>query len=296
MNSSSAPEQTLLQADPPAALPGAKRMTGRVFMGCDTPGPDVLTIQEIEGKRHRPVWDEATEIEYIARCREKAQTIARDIIAQAMAKAEEDAEAIRAAARQEMAAITEQARQQAYDETTAKFSAEFQAQFDVMVATLGPLLERIQGLGQEVWQARRADFVTLAKVFTNKALGVQMETRRAEVLQSLMDEAVAKLDAARDFVLKVAPQDLEMAQELMTAAKAARPDLGQWRLVADPGLALGGVTLETSDLLCDNGVESRLELIAPVLEQLDLPEDRVAAAQSASQSVDRSGPQGAAQG
>lgn len=281
MNSSSA--ETTLQADPPVAMPGAKRMTGRVFMGCDTPGPDVLTIQEIEGKRHRPVWDEATEAEYIARCREKAQTMARDIIARAMAKAEEDAEAIRAAARLEMQTITEEARKQAYEETTAKYSAEFQAQFDVMVGTLAPLLERIQGLGQEVWQARRGDFVTLAKAFTKKALNVQMETRRAEVLQSLMDEAVAKLDAARDFVLKVAPQDLEMAQELMTAAQAGRPDLGQWRLVADPALTMGGVTLETSDLLCDNGVESRLELIAPVLEQLDLPEDRLTASQGAAQ-------------
>lgn len=283
MNSCSSAEQPLLQADPPAAMPEAKRLTGRVFMGCDTPGPDVLTIQEIEGKRHRPVWDEATEAEYIARCRDKAQTIARDIIAQAMAKAEADAQAIREAARQEMAALTEQARQQAYDETTAKYSEEFQAQFDAMVATLGPLLERIQGLGQEVWQARRGDFVTLAKAFTRKALGVQMESRRAEILQSLMDEAVGKLDAARDFVLKVAPQDLEMAQELMTATQAGRPELGQWRLVADPGLALGGVTLETSDLLCDNGVETRLELIAPILEQLDLPEDRLSAAQGASQ-------------
>lgn len=277
MNSSSAVELPLLQADPPVAMPAAKRMTGRVFMGCDTPGPDVLTIQEIEGKRHRPVWDEATEEEYIARCREKAQTIARDIIAQAMAKAEADAEAIRSAAKMEMQTLTEQARQQAYEETTAKFSAEYQAQFDDMVATLAPLLHGIQGLGQEVWQARRGDFLTLAKAFTRKALGVQMQTRRAEILQSLMDEAVAKLDAARDFVLKVAPQDLELAQELMAAAQASRPDLGQWRMVADPGLALGGVTLETSDLLCHNGVESRLELIEPVLEQLDLPEDRTAA-------------------
>lgn len=274
MNSSN----TLL-ADPPPALPEPKRITGRVFMGCDTPGPDVISIQEIEGKRHRPTWDESTEVEYIARCREKAQTIARDIITKAMTKAEAEAEAIRSAARLEMDLVVESARQKAYDEATAEYTAQYEA----MAESLGALLGSIQTLGQEVWQARRADFVTLAKVFTKKALGVQMQTRRAEVLQSLMDEAVGRMDAAREFVLKVAPQDLELAQDIMAEAQARRPDLGQWRITTDASLSLGGVVLETSDLLCDNGVESRLGLIAPILEQMDLPEDRAAAAQSPAQ-------------
>lgn len=274
MNSSN----TLL-ADPPPAMPEPKRITGRVFMGCDTPGPDVISIQEIEGKRHRPTWDESTEAEYITRCREKAQTIARDIITKAMAKAEAEAEAIRSAARLEMDMVVESARQKAYEEATAEYTAQYEAMAD----SLGALLGAIQGLGQEVWQARRADFVTLAKVFTKKALGVQMETRRAEVLQSLMDEAVGRMDAAREFVLKVAPQDLELAQDIMAETQARRPDLGQWRFATDASLTQGGVVLETSDLLCDNGVESRLELIAPILEQMDLPEDRAAAAQSPAQ-------------
>lgn len=273
MNSSSplqSPADILAAAAP-------KRYTGRVFMGCDTPGPDVLTIQEIEGKRHRPVWDESTEAEYIARCREKAQTIARDIIAQAMAKAEADAEAIREAGRLEVASAVEAAQKQAYDEATA----QYQAQYDAMAATLGGLLGRIQTLGQEVWLARRNDFVALAKGFTEKALRVEMESRRADILRSLLDEAVARLDSAREFTLKVAPQDFELAQDLMETVSAKRPDLGQWRIGADPALKMGGVVLETSDLLCHNGVESRLELIAPVLAQLDLPEDRAAAAQGA---------------
>lgn len=277
MNSSSPLPQETIAA--PAAMPAPKRYTGRVFMGCDTPGPDVLTIQEIEGKRHRPVWDEATEEEYIARCREKAQTIARDIIVQAMAKAEADAEAIREAGRLEVAQAVEAAQKQAYEEATA----HYQAQYEAMALSLGTLLHGIQGLGTEVWQARRGDFVTLAKAFTERALRVEMGARRAEILRNLMDEAVARLDAARDFTLKVAPQDFELAQDLMEEAKARRPDLGQWRLSTDPGLAEGGVVLETSDLLCDNGVGSRLELIAPVLEQMDLPEDRTLASQGQSE-------------
>lgn len=274
MNSSDVPLATQTGAPAsPGVLPDPKLYTGRVIMGYDTPGPGVLTIQEIEGKRHRPVWDELTEKEYIARCREKAQVIARDIIAKAMVKAEADAEAIREAGRQEVAQAVAQARQQAYDDATAEYTAEYNA----MALTLNTLLGGIQGLGQEVWQSRRRDFVTLAKGFTEKALRVEMDQRRADILGSLMDEAVTRLDAHREFVLKVAPQDFELAADLIETVKAQRPDLGQWRLVTDAALAAGGVVLETADLLCDNGVESRLALISPVLDQLDLPEDMAAA-------------------
>jgi len=277
MNSSDLPQTDLSSGKPasPGVLPDPKLYTGRVIMGYDTPGPDVLTIQEIEGKRHKPVWDELTEKEYIGRCRDKAQTIARDIISQAMAKAEIDAEAIRETARQEMAQAVAEARQKAYDDATAEYTAEYNA----MALTLHTLLGGIQGLGNEVWQSRRRDFVTLAKGFTEKALRVEMDQRRADILGSLMDEAVARLDAHREFVLKVAPQDFELAADLIETVKAQRPDLGQWRLVTDASLVAGGVVLETSDLLCDNGLESRLALITPVLDQLDLSEDRTAAAQ-----------------
>ncbi len=246
--------------------PQAKHYTGRVIMGCDTPGPDYITIQEMEGKHHRPVWDAATEAEYIIRCRDKAQNMARDIITQAMAQGARDAEAIREEGRKEVEAAVEAARQEAQ----AQLDAEFQAQVQAMAS----LVEAIQGLGLEVWQSRRRDFASLAKSFTEKALRVEMDSRRADILSSLMDEALSRLDAHREFTLKVAPQDYELAKALMEEIQASRPDLGQWRLTADPALTEGGVVLETSDLLADNSLKSRLALLTPYLDQLELPEDR----------------------
>jgi len=250
-------------------VPQDKLYTGRVIMGCDTPGPDYITIQEMEGKRHRPTWDAATEVEYIERCRDKAQDMARTIITQALEKASREAEAIREEGRKEVEAAVASARQQAQEEAQARLDAEFQAQAEAMRS----LLEAISGLGLEVWQSRRHDFVVLAKTFTEKALRVEMDTRRAEILSSLMDEALSRLDAHREFTLKVAPQDYELAKALMEEIQAKRPDYGQWRLATDNALTEGGVVLETSDMLADNAIASRLALLAPYLDQLDLPED-----------------------
>jgi flagellar assembly protein FliH len=238
-------------------------------MGCDTPGAGFVTIQEIEGKRHRPVWDEATEAEYIDRCRDKAQHLAREIVTQALAQANRDAEAIREEGRREVEAAVAEARQQAQDEAQARLDAEFQVQSLAMRA----LVEAISGLGMEVWLSRRRDFAALAKTFTEKALRVEMDSRRAAILSSLMDEALTQLEAHREFVLKVAPQDFELAKALMEEIQAGRPDLGQWRLVVEAALTEGGVVLETSDMLADNAIHSRLALVQPYLDQLELPED-----------------------
>lgn len=250
------------------------RYSGRVLMGCDTPCSGFVTIQEVEGKRHRPRWDEATEQEYIARCKQKAETLAREIIQQAMAKAQVEAQAIRDTAHAEVEQAVAQARAEAEAEAQARLDAEVNAHVQAMAG----LLSGIQTLGQEVWAARRKDFATLAKNFTRKALSVEMDEKREAILARLMDEACSRLDAHREFTLKVSPQDFELARALMDDIQAARPDLGQWRLAADPGLTLGGVVLETPEMLADNAIGNRVALLDPYLEQLALPEDMAEAA------------------
>jgi len=250
-------------------LPEPPLYSGRVLMGCDTPGAGFVTIQEIEGKRHRPVWDESTEVEYIDRCKQKAECLAREIIGQAMQKAQVEAQAIRDTARAEVDQAVAEARAEAEAEAQTRLDAEVAA----TVQTMSALLASIQALGQEVWAARRNDFAALAKNFTKKALGVEMETRRAEILARLMDEACARLDAHREFTLKVAPEDFELARALMEEIQANRPDLGQWKLATEAGLTLGGVVLETPEMLADNALGNRVALLEPFLDQLALPED-----------------------
>ncbi|MGE4262977.1 MAG: FliH/SctL family protein [Desulfovibrio sp.] len=285
MNSSNTID-TAPQAPPPATPPAsplessqkeAPRYSGRVLLGCDSPGAGFMTIQEIEGKRHRPVWDEATEAEYIGRCKLKAEALAREIINQALHKAQAEAQAIRDTASAEVAAAVAQAKAEAETEAQLRLDAEV----DAHVQAMGALLAGIQTLGQEVWEARRKDFATLAKSFTKKALGVEMETRRAEILERLMDEACSRLDAHREFTLKVAPQDFELAQSLMQAIQARHPDLGQWKLATDPGLDMGGVVLETPEMLADNAIGNRVALLEPYLDQLALPEDLAQAREEA---------------
>lgn len=245
------------------------RYSGRVLIGCDTPGAGFVSIQSVEGNTCRPVWDERAEADYMDRCRKKAQGMAREIIAQAMQKAAEEAEVIRGQARAEVDRAVAEAQEQ--------LNAEFSSQAQAMAA----LLDSLQGAGCGVWRAKRRDFAALAKSFTKKALAVEMDSRRAEILEKLMDEACEHLDSQREFTLRVAPQDFELARAFMEEIAARRPDLGAWKLAADGALAQGGVVVETPEMLADNAVESRLAVLEPYLEQLGLPEDLNAAENAA---------------
>ncbi len=266
-----------MNSSSPTLPPATRRYSGRVVLGCDSPGPDFMTIQEIEGKRNGPVWDETTEAEYMERCRQRAEALARDIIIKAMAKAQADANAVRDHARAEV--------DQAVAEARAKAEAEAQQQLDTEISahvqSMGRLVAGLQGLGAEVWEARRSDFAALVRIFVRKTLNVEMDAHRAEILEGLLDEACQSMEGARDFTLKVAPQDFELAGALLEQLKTTRPDLGRWRLAADQSLAeSGGVVLETPQMLTDNSLASRMALIAPYLDQLSLPEDPAQAVKS----------------
>ncbi len=52
-------------------------LTGKVVMGMSTPGPDEMSIQELEGKRQL-LWDDSTNEEYLARVKEKAKEKAKE--------------------------------------------------------------------------------------------------------------------------------------------------------------------------------------------------------------------------
>lgn len=245
------------------------RFSGRVLLGCDTPGAGFISIQEAEGKRKPPAWDELTEAEYMERSRKKAEAMAKDILQKALAKAQAEAQAIREQARAEVDQAVAEARDQALAETQARLDVEYQAQVAAMARTLAGLTD----LGRDVWAVRRRDFASLTKGFVKKALLVELSEQRKTVLERLMDEACQRLEAHRDFTLRVAPEDFEIARELMEGVRQSRPDLGAWKITQDDGLAMGGVILETSEMLADNSVGNRVALLDPYLEQLGLPED-----------------------
>lgn len=136
------------------------RMTGKVVIGMDTPGPDEMTIQELEGKRQL-IWDDSTNEEYLTRVREKARDAAKEI----KMLAELEAEALRATARHEGYAQGLADAQAFVDQHIRDISSKAEA-----------LLAQLGAQGDTIFEARRETVVRLIRLALSKTLKVDRKS------------------------------------------------------------------------------------------------------------------------
>jgi flagellar assembly protein FliH len=236
-------------SDPTFAGP----FTGRVFLGADAPGgTDTTTVQAIEGKK-RLVWDTGMDREYQERVREKAAAAAREILA----KAVQEADALRALAREEGLA-----------EGLAQAQARTETELRNMAETVQAVCSAVADQGRVVWQARRQDFVALIRLAVEKTLGVELAERRQEILESLLAEALERLETQRQITVRVAPEDVKLVDRLLKIIQTDNPALHQWRIVPDASLGKGGVILETPEGKADNSLDGRFAGVEAILDQM----------------------------
>lgn len=227
-------------------------LTGKVVMGMNTPGPDELTIQEIEGKRQL-TWDEATDEEYMNRVRDKAREAAKEI----KLLAELEAEALRATSAQE-----------GYSEGLAKAQELVNQQIQDISTKGEDLFRQLGAQGTTIFEERREDIVALIKLAVSKTLNVELAEKRVESLQTLMQEALDRIDSKRELTVKCHPEDVTSLEEFLATIQERDPALKYWSVKADPGIQMGGVIVEGAGCRVDNTIDTRWEGVEPIFDQL----------------------------
>lgn len=225
----------------------------RVIVGMGAHGPSESTVAELQGQRDLTSWTHKTEEEYMERVRERATKAAKEIIAKAMADA---------------AQLREQAMAEGY-QTAAE---EAQRQLDEAVGGYSDALARTMEAvdqGQAALRTKHgADVTQLVRLAVERVIGIELDERRADVLASVLDQALEAIDSQRQLCIRVSPQDEEAVCGLMDHAKHRHPGLDKWCVRADEGLAPGGVVLESVQGMVDNTMEGRMAAVMQVLDRL----------------------------
>ncbi len=198
-----------------------------------------------------PNWNDETEARYMEQVRERAQQMAKEILAQALA----DAEQIRQRALSEgLEAGRGEARNQAKAETqkVAKF-------LDSLQTALVTEKERVYA------EHKQCLFQILRLAF-EKTLGVMLDTEREKVLQALFEEALTQLQTRTCVTVHVSPADLELTKGLVEQTRERRPDLPELRICSCVDLGLGGVRIESGDGLVDNSITARFDQVRAILD------------------------------
>ena len=223
---------------------------GRVIIGLQS-----KELRDVECREDSPWMDECSQEEFVERVREKARGAARDVLARAMEKSEE----IKSRAYQEgLAEGRDQGRQE-----NEKMATE-------LADRIHKALEGIATQREKIYAGYRRDMVVLLKAAVDKVLGWQLEEEREKTLFKLFDEAVEHLASGEELTVRVRPEDKEVVDRGVAALKENRPRMGSVQVVPSNDLEKGGVVVENENGIVDNSIESRLQAVRQILDQISL--------------------------
>ncbi len=213
------------------------------------------SLSSVERSRST-AWSEGDEAAYMARVKEKAAAMAKDILERAAAEA---------------AAVREQARQEGYAKGLEEAEAELETFRSGMADSVSGVLSAIEGQCSAIFSEWRGDLVALFRLAVEKVIARELSEDRAATLESLLPEAVAQLEKRRELVIRVHPDDEPVIADIINVTKERYPDVASWRVRADASMTPGGLLVESESSLADGRVESRAAVIEDVLQRLILP-------------------------
>ena len=205
------------------------------------------------GVNHPPsmIWNNETEDRYMEQVRQRAQQMAKEILAQALA----EAEAIRAGAR---------------DEGFAAGKLEAGTLVQAEKAKVGAFLDTLETAllaeKERVYAEHKQCLFQILRLAFEKTLGVMLDEQREQVLITLFEEAVSQLQANTCITVHVCQADFDLATALARQSREKRTDLPEVRIRISAGLEPGGVRVESGDGLVDNSITARFEQVRAILD------------------------------
>ncbi|MFW6005142.1 MAG: FliH/SctL family protein [Desulfonatronovibrionaceae bacterium] len=233
----------------------AGRTGGRVIMGLQSKALDEVSSQARDAIR---LATEENEEKFLARVKEKARAKASEIISQAMAECKE---------------IRKKAGQEGYQEGLTRAGQEIKARKDQLSQDLGSALKALQKEKHKIWQSHRQDITLILKASVEKILGLEINSQRTRVLESLLDQAMEQVEQKKALTLTVCSQDEKLVRELLDKARENNPDLGTCKIKTSSKIKSGGLILENGTGVVDNTIDSRYAQVKEIVDQISLEED-----------------------
>jgi len=246
----------MARADEERRTDTGKPITGKILVNSGSGKPLEVTVEDLKTRNRNSLWNAAVEAEYMERVRAKAAAKAQEIVSLAMTEAEH---------------LKQQAQEEGYAQGVATAQEQLAAAHQDMADSLAQALASVDVGRRQIWDDYRQDIVTLLGLAVEKILGIELGTRRNDILGHLLDQALDSIDAQRGLTIRVNPQDAETMREILDMGRERHPGLERWRLKNDPTMQPGGLIVESGQGIVDNSLESRMALVQSVLDQLEIP-------------------------
>ena len=155
-------------------------------------------------------------------------------------------------------------RQAGYDAALAEARERFAADSESIQAALRKLIEEFAGRRETLYTLARRDVLILAIALAERVCH-GLQTMEQEISESAMDacrEALELLSAASQVIIHAHPDDLAAVEKLSASWAQSQRANPHVKVVGDPAVGRGGVSVETPDSSIDATVATRLDRLA----------------------------------
>jgi len=208
----------------------------------------------VQEEPRRP-WNEETEEEYLERVRQRARNQAKAILDEAQSQAE---------------AIKAQAYEDGLNSAREEAEASLSAEREGLKRRFEELMQAFEREKVKLREACTGDLLRLLTAAVEKAVRTEFDSRKQEVLENLLGESLALLEGQREIAVSVHEDDLPAMRELIARLQDRGTLHGVWTVRSSTALRAGDLVIETPDGRIDNSLETRMEAVREVLEQIDL--------------------------
>jgi len=239
---------------------------------------DVVLAAQLHAK-----WSEETEAKYMESVRTRATSKVRAMLLQAKKRSDEiitEAEAnaleIRGNAEKAYAELLEDQKkaQEEYDRafeiSTKNANETMQEQLVQDQKALGEstavVLLSIHQQLQNLYDAWREDLRLLTLEAIQVGTGWIADSKREQILSSMLDECVRKMIEKKDYIIRVHPSDGALVTQVLENSREK-----SWSMEVNPDLEPGSLELESTHAMVKNSSKERKEFVQDILNNLVLP-------------------------
>jgi len=175
------------------------------------------------------------------------------------------AERLLAAAREEAAAIGEQARREGFEQGRAAGLAAGQEELASAARALAEALAEVQQMRAAVAEEVEREAVELALALAGKIVTATLQIR-PELVVEVLQGALRRVSGERTTAIVVNPSDLEIVRNALGELQSQAASDGRWDLQADQRVPAGGAIVRTDESEVDARIETQLERAAEAVE------------------------------
>ena len=202
---------------------------------------------------YAPLWDKATEKEYMDRVKTKAKEEASTILEQAF----REAESIRKNAQEEGFREGERTAKTTIEKTSIEYVRYFES-----------ILNAIEEYSKTLYSQMEEDIMEIIETAVERVTSIILTEHNKEIIQKTLLEAVQLVSIDKEFIISVNPEDYQCVLDVIHTLYEMYPASKHWHVKKNVDIPLGSCQFEDAINVISVNRQKRKEKVMEIISSI----------------------------